>query len=159
DYFKINFTQENQDNQFDIQIIEKSPEHLYIMFDKGQFEQILWNLAQNAIKYANVEPLIITLRLSLSASRRALYLDIIDNGQGIEEKKIKHIFEPFYTGGTSSSGLGLYLVRELCSANNANIVYLPSKMGEDNQVPEFSGACFRISIQAYFSQNIKPKIN
>ena len=112
--------------------------------------QILWNLAKNSLKYANLIDFIIVINLKLSKNIKMLYLDVCDNGQGIDENTLPKIFEPFYTKGTSGSGLGLYLVRELCSVNNANVTYVKP----DNQ--DKKGACFRISVPVYFSDNTTP---
>lgn len=165
--FGKEFLATNSQSDMKLRIITNETSSLYFMFDVGQFEQVLWNLVQNSIKYANVDDLQVTLRYSLASSRRNIFIDVMDNGVGISEKAVAQIFEPFYTGG-AGSGLGLYLVRELCSANNANIAYLPIKnkapdkgeLVENNNeaLPESTaGACFRITVQAYFSKNIKPK--
>ncbi len=161
------FLAANTDKSFKLRLVTQEKIPLYFLFDVGQLEQVLWNLLQNSLKYAAVSDLRITLRYSLSQSRRNIYLDVMDNGVGIDEKALPRIFEPFYTGG-AGSGLGLYLVRELCSANNANIIYLPVKNAvkaavsaqpdaESIAEPKVGGACFRITVQAYFSKNIKPK--
>lgn len=162
--FGNEFWAANKDQAFALRLASKEETPLYFLFDAGQFEQVLWNLVQNAIKYANVDDLQVIIRYRLSDSRRNIYIDVIDNGQGVDESIAGQIFEPFYTGG-SGSGLGLYLVRELCSANNANIAYLPAKVAmsknsdeavQDSAVAK-TGACFRITVQAYFSKNIKTK--
>lgn len=158
--FGKEFLDAHKDSPFQLRIASNNKHPLFFLFDSGQFEQIIWNLVQNAMKYAQVDDLQVTLRYSLSTSRRNIYIDVIDNGVGVAEKDVAQIFEPFYTGG-AGSGLGLYLVRELCSANNANIAYLPVKSSDseqrDNSTPAVGGACFRITVQAYFSKNIKPK--
>jgi two-component system sensor histidine kinase PilS (NtrC family) len=46
------------------------------------------------------------------------------------------MFEPFFTTSGKGLGLGLYLARELCEANQAQLNYLPIPTG---------GTCFRIS--------------
>lgn len=165
--FAEEFLAVHNDRSFKLRLATNEKTPLYFLFDAGQFEQVVWNLTQNALKYADVDDLQVTLRYSLSKSRRNIFIDVIDNGIGIDEAAIAQIFEPFYTGG-SGSGLGLYLVRELCSANNANIAYLPvkSQVAADNKtrrtapekaVTANAGACFRITVQAYFSKNIKPQ--
>ncbi|MBS9777427.1 MAG: hypothetical protein KGV50_01560 [Gammaproteobacteria bacterium] len=155
--FCTEFTITNKDNHFKIRINSNIKDPLFLMFDEGQLNQILWNLAQNSLKYANTEELVITLQYKLSANRKLVYIYICDNGQGIDPEKATQIFEPFYTGGASGSGLGLYLVRELCSANNAHITYAEKEQRTSSQ--DQTGACFRLVAPVYFSNNIKPKIN
>ncbi len=140
---------------FCLHVTGDSNEEVFFFFDAGQLEQIIGNLLQNALKYAKVDDLQLTLHHSLSASRQQLYIDVMDNGIGVPKEMVGQIFEPFFTGG-EGSGLGLYLVRELCSANNANISYFPR--AERPQVQQdkkdtTSGACFRLSTKAHFSAN------
>lgn len=161
------FLDVHQNGNFKLRVVGQESEELFFFFDPGQLEQILWNLLQNAIKYAGVENLQLTIRYSLSETRKLIYIDIIDNGKGINIEEVAQIFEPFFSGG-KGSGLGLYLVRELCSANNANINYLPVWAKDDDDESndiigekaerKIAGACFRIATQAYFSKNLKPKI-
>lgn len=151
--FSHNFAISNKQIPFDIQVESHIDTPAYLRFDSGQLEQVLWNLCYNAIKYANAESqLLITLHCQLAPNRRNVLLDVIDNGKGISQETLPHIFEPFYSEG-QSTGLGLYLVKELCSANQANITYIP-RTAKDS---EHRGACFRITGQVYFSKNLKVK--
>lgn len=146
--FCHSFAISNKDVSFDIYMMPL-PEKIFILFDRGQLEQILWNLSQNALKYARRldTPLEIKLSCALSETRQNAIISVTDNGNGIPAGMQEKIFEPFFTGGQEGSGLGLYLVRELCSANNSNIIYDGSG----------TGACFSIIGQAFFSN--RKKIN
>jgi two-component system sensor histidine kinase PilS (NtrC family) len=62
-------------------------------------------------------------------------MEVRDAGPGIPENVAK-LFEPFFTTRSKGTGLGLYLARELCEANRAQLQYLPSPEG---------GSCFRIT--------------
>ena len=44
-----------------------------------------------------------------------------DNGPGIEAAQMKQIFEPFFSTRKEGSGLGLYIARQLCEANQAEL--------------------------------------
>ncbi len=155
--FSQTFSQSYNKEKFEIIIKSRCNKPLYFNFDATQLEQILWNLCRNATKYAESNNLKITLAYELSTNQKRLYLYVYDNGKGINAEKAKRIFEPFYTGSAKGSGLGLYLVRELCNNNNANITYLLPKDRNDS-LPSI-GACFRISTPVYFTNNIGPKIN
>ncbi len=80
-------------------------------------EQILTNLADNAIKYAGGEGAAVTLSVMLS--HRALTLRFADHGKGMEEEAKKTLFRPFSRSASASSGrkpgvgLGLALSRDL----------------------------------------------
>jgi two-component system, NtrC family, sensor histidine kinase PilS len=39
------------------------------------------------------------------------------------------LFEPFFTTAASGTGLGLYIAREVCEANNARLDYLETAQG------------------------------
>jgi two-component system, NtrC family, sensor histidine kinase PilS len=113
---------------------------IMVLIDASQLTQAVWNLMENALKHASVDgkEVCITLRVSPIRGHREIALDIIDNGPGIPLEKRSQIFEPFFTTHKQGSGLGLYLARQLCDANQAPLEYV--------QVPN-SGACFRILLR------------
>lgn len=113
---------------------------IMVLIDAGQLTQAVWNLMDNALRHAGVEDrlIVITLRVSPIRGHREIALDIIDNGNGIPLEKRSQIFEPFFTTHKQGSGLGLYLARQLCDANQAPLEYV--------QVPN-AGACFRILLR------------
>ena len=95
-----------------------------IMFDPTQLEQIITNLCQNSIKYANPESGNLKVRFFIgNDDANRPYLDITDNGQGVKSEDIEQLFEPFFTSDSKSTGLGLFLVREFCDFNGAEIEY------------------------------------
>ena len=65
-----------------------------------------------------------------------LELKVTDFGTGVDETLIPNLFEPFYTTESTGTGLGLYLSKELCEANNARLSYARAESG---------GSSFRIS--------------
>ena len=64
-------------------------------------------------------------------------LDVVDRGPGIPETVAAQLFRPFFTTSGHGTGLGLYIARELCQANEASLDYVPVPAG---------GACFRIRL-------------
>ena len=86
--------------------------------DPSQLHQILWNLSENALRYSTGKPLI-KFYCDIDMETQRPYIDIIDFGPGITEDIEVHLFEPFFTTETKGSGLGLYIARELCEANQA----------------------------------------
>ncbi|NND00450.1 MAG: HAMP domain-containing histidine kinase, partial [Gammaproteobacteria bacterium] len=96
-----------------------------VLFDNTQLEQIVTNLCQNSIKYAKPESGKLKIRFFIGAVwDGTVYLDITDNGQGIDAADVDQLFEPFHTSDSKSTGLGLFLVREFCNYNGAEIDYL-----------------------------------
>ena len=108
-----------------------------IQFDRNHFDQIMWNLCRNAEKYAheNAEELQLDIQCMQPAHTRDLILSVIDNGVGIGEVARERLFEPFYTTSTKGTGLGLFMARELCLSNGANLEYVQLNG---------RGSCFRI---------------
>ncbi len=89
-----------------------------VRMDPGQFEQVLWNLCENGLRYSSHEP---RLRFVYGIRRDSgrPFLDVIDSGPGMSADTASQAFEPFFTREREGTGLGLYLARELCEANQA----------------------------------------
>jgi two-component system, NtrC family, sensor histidine kinase PilS len=100
-----------------------------VRIDSTQLRQVVWNLCDNALKYANgsAGPVEVSVgRLSPSARP---YLEVSDRGPGIEPAAVDRIFEPFFTGPRGGTGLGLFIARELCQLNRAVLLYEPRAGG------------------------------
>ena len=114
-----------------------NPENLVVRIDASQLRQILTNLCQNGLRHGRAEG---CPRLEISAGiipdGHNPYLDVCDSGPGIDQQTAQHLFEPFFTTETSGTGLGLYISRELCEANQARLDYIPQHQ---------HGACFRVT--------------
>ena len=99
--------------------LEIKPEIPDIQFDSGHLTQILTNLCTNARLHGAAEqPVLITVYADKNS---LLCLEIADRGAGIDSGILDKIFEPFYTTSHEGSGLGLYIVSQLCELNNATI--------------------------------------
>lgn len=112
---------------------EIQPEDLRIYFDPVQLHQVLWNLCENALRYSQ-GAVLLNLQAGLTGSGRP-FLDIQDYGCGIPEEAANHVFEPFFTTEAQGTGLGLFLAREICAANQSTLEL-------EHNSPE--GVCFRI---------------
>lgn len=101
-------------------------------FDTSQLGQVLTNLCDNGIRYGSKEPNTPDLRIEIGVdiNQQQPYIRVIDYGPGITEENSKHLFEPFFTTENTGSGLGLYICKELCEANQAIISYLKTNNGE-----------------------------
>jgi two-component system sensor histidine kinase PilS (NtrC family) len=109
---------------------------LEVRFDPSHLHQVVWNLCDNAVKYAEpLDGIKVEIKLSrLSPSYRP-FLEVSDRGSGIEPDAADRIFEPFFTGRKGGTGLGLFIARELCQLNRAILLYEPRSGG---------GSVFRI---------------
>ena len=106
-------------------MVNAGTEELEVEMDRTHLHQIVWNLCDNAVKYASKEAGAIAVEINcgrVEASGRP-YLEVADRGPGIPADKAEQIFEPFYTGQPGGTGLGLYISRELCDRNGATLRY------------------------------------
>ncbi|MQX54840.1 sensor histidine kinase [Alcanivorax sediminis] len=91
-----------------------------VRFDPNQLTQILDNLISNALKHGG-DGIRIILSCGIHSRTGLPWLRVSDNGKGISADAALHLFEPFYTTASDGNGLGLYLCRELCQANQATL--------------------------------------
>jgi len=104
-----------------------------VHFDRAHLHRVLANLVTNALHYASKAPGAVAIEVD-AASPSRLELHIIDDGPGIAEADRGKVFEPFFTTRGSGTGLGLYIARELCDANGAQL----------DLIADAAGAHFRI---------------
>ena len=107
-------------------------------FDKSQIEQVMVNLCDNGLRYSHQQTgeRRITLHAGATVDGERAYVEVQDVGPGIAKEHRGSVFEPFFTTDKSGTGLGLYLARELCEANQAHL-----SLVEDHQ----PGCRFRIT--------------
>ena len=86
---------------------------------------MVWNLCDNAIKYGlhPTEQSVIEVRYGRLKPSARPYLEVADRGPGIAPENAERIFEPFFSAEQRSSGLGLFLARELAQSNSATLLY------------------------------------
>jgi heavy metal sensor kinase len=92
--------------------------------DRIRLKQVVINLLDNAIKYAPAGGRV-TVRVSVS-DRRA-QLEVSDNGPGIPESDLPHVFDRFFRangvrlGAIEGAGLGLSIVQSICAAHGGSV--------------------------------------
>jgi signal transduction histidine kinase/DNA-binding response OmpR family regulator len=98
--------------------------HATIVGDADRLQQVVWNLLSNAIKFTPRGG-----RVQVTLHRHQSYVEIAvaDNGQGIEERFLPHVFERFRQGDPSFTrksgglGLGLAIVRSLVELHGGEV--------------------------------------
>ena len=93
--------------------------------DPVHLNQIMWNLAHNAWRHGSGRPG--SVRLVSRKRKRAVELDVRDDGPGIAPDLRTQIFEPFFTTFSKGTGLGLYIARELAQASGARLEFRPEE--------------------------------
>ena len=128
--------------------IRIEPDDIEISFDSSQFHQVMWNLCTNAINHSKMDKanIMIFIYGKIDPESKQPYLDIIDNGPGIDKETQSSIFDPFFTTSSEGTGLGLYITKEVIESNRAKIRYIS---------PATGGTCFRIYFQQIQKLNYK----
>ena len=124
---------------------------LDVMLDPNRFSRVLNNIISNAIKYSSTarKP---RIDISLEVYDKSVIIALKDNGIGISDENLKHIFESFYradqarTRVQDGSGLGLAVCKEIVELHNGHI-WATSKEG--------SGTTMMISLQRYNGDDTK----
>ena len=93
-----------------------------VCFDDDHLRRLLINLLDNALRYASGSPQSLEVSTHLVTPAQAR-LAIWSDGQALEESVQSHLFEPFFSSESRSTGLGLYICRELCERYGAQIGY------------------------------------
>jgi two-component system sensor histidine kinase PilS (NtrC family) len=93
-----------------------------VAFDPEHLRRVLVNLLDNALRYVGPQPdsLIISTR---AAPGGTTSVQVWSDGAPLDKSVQQHMFEPFFSSESRSSGLGLYICRELCERHGASIGY------------------------------------
>jgi len=112
---------------------------VFVKIDPIHFSQILTNLCENGIRYSKIATDIAHVRITagVSANDDIPYIEVVDDGPGIEDDALNQIFDPFYTTDDKGTGLGLYISRELCEINQATLFFVRTLQGK---------SCFRVNL-------------
>ena len=100
--------------------LEKPNEDIYFQFDKFQISQSFNNLIKNAIEAVNSIPNP-SILVKLDKKENEIFIKFIDNGIGIDQRKLSKIFEPYFTTKTKGTGLGLSIVKRIIEDHNGKI--------------------------------------
>lgn len=116
--FKAGFPEKSS---IEIEILDNDADE--VQFDPLHLSQILGNLCQNGLRYSQKKVGEAKLIIRTGIDSNVRYIDVLDFGEGVSDELIPNLFEPFYTTEVTGTGLGLYLSKELCEANDARLSY------------------------------------
>ncbi len=97
------------------------PDRIEVRFETEHLRRILVNLLDNASRFASQQPEAIQVTVGMGAGQGTL--SVWSDGQPMEQSVERHLFEPFFSSESRSTGLGLYICRELCEGHGASIAY------------------------------------
>ena len=105
-----------------------------VHLDRSLIKQVFFNLIKNALE---AMPDGGALKLVVSVDDACVNIAFCDNGGGISEENMRHVFEPYHTTKQDGSGLGLMIVQRIIDDHGGEIE-LSSKLDE--------GTCFKIRL-------------
>lgn len=98
-------------------------DEIYIKGDYNRLSQVVINVIKNSIEAID-ENGIINVKTRISNNKFNIIVE--DNGEGMDEKTLKKIKEPFFTTKSRGTGLGVCLSYEIIGAHNGKINYVSS---------------------------------
>lgn len=117
--------------------VDDRTKRLTVHANAQALEQVLTIILDNAIKYSNDEGLVV---VSASAHSKSVIIQIKDNGIGMDETTMKHMFDRFYRADTARTfaghngyGLGLAIAQKLIAAQHGTIT-VTSKLGKGSSL-------------------------
>ena len=100
-----------------IAIVPDFPEEpVMVSCDDTRLRRAVTNILSNGVRYARSQ-----LRLTCRADKRHVTIRIQDDGDGIAEEDLPHIFDRFYMGRSGKSGIGLALTKEIVHLHKGTI--------------------------------------
>jgi two-component system sensor histidine kinase PilS (NtrC family) len=102
--------------------VDLSPRPVEVKFDSEHLRRILVNLLDNASRYATLQRDAILVSAGMSPMGQGA-VSVWSDGPPMDQSVQRHLFEPFFSSESRSSGLGLYICRELCEGHGASIAY------------------------------------
>jgi signal transduction histidine kinase len=134
-------------------VVDVPVQGLMALVDPTRFAQVISNLLSNAAKYTEVGGQIV---ISATADAEEVTLSVTDNGIGIAEASLAHVFDIFMQERQASDrahgglGLGLAIVRSLVSMHGGTVHASSQGLG--------TGSCFTIRLAAVSSQGEPPVV-
>ena len=131
-----------------------------VIFDAEHLRRILINLLDNALRYATGQAACIQIGADVDDAKKPpslVCLFVWSDGAPLEPSVEQHLFEPFFSSESRSSGLGLYICRELCASHGATIAHdrrIRSINGQQTLGNEFS-VIFRSYVSTLATQAAK----
>ena len=116
-------------------IFEKKIKEQIVTFDADKIERILLNLLSNALKFTDENG---TIKVEVGTRNKSVYISVKDDGVGIQEDKLKVIFQRFrkvdksFTRNREGSGIGLSLVKSLVEMHKGTIT-VKSEYGKGSE--------------------------
>jgi len=103
-----------------IRVSIECPQSLHIQADGKLIDQVLINLFKNAMEAVNGIPAP-KIRMSAQNTDNQTVIEVEDNGAGITDYAMQHMFVPFFTTKEGGSGIGLSLSKQIIRMHGGSI--------------------------------------
>jgi two-component system, NtrC family, sensor histidine kinase PilS len=123
-----------------------------VAFDPEHLRRVLVNLLDNAQRYAGADAQSIQVSTGLGPAGQAM-LAVWSDGQPLEPSVERHLFEPFFSSESRSTGLGLYICRELCDGHGATIGF--ARTSRQRAAERVDGNEFRVRFASPASEKMR----
>lgn len=105
-----------------VNIENRVPSHIVVVFDKDQCKQVFWNLIVNGAEAMSGEGrIVIDASVQRGGEADQVRIRVKDNGQGMSESDVSRVFEPFFTTKKGGTGLGLATVYRIVETHGGRI--------------------------------------
>lgn len=144
-------------------IDESVPER--IICDATRIRQVISNFVTNAVRYSEDGPVIVRARGYGDSENEVLRIEVVDSGVGVEESRIKDLFQDFsqipnsLTAAAQGTGLGLAISRRIVEGLNGRIG-VETELGKGSvfwfEIPMISAPLNSVVEQEDFSRASRP---
>ena len=113
--------------------LELTASYFHLKADPARFQQVLWNLIKNAVKFTERGSIVIR---SYNRGSGRMVIEVIDTGIGIAPERLGRIFRPFEQGESSITrrfgglGLGLAISKAMIDAHEGTLQVRSSGTGQ-----------------------------
>jgi len=125
-------------------VVTLGADQIHVEFDAEHLRRVLVNLLDNALRFMGRAPDSLQLSTRLHAPGQAS-VQVWSDGAPMDQSVERHLFEPFFSSESRSSGLGLYICRELCERHGASIGY--QRTSRATQRGDVEGNAFTVNFR------------
>jgi signal transduction histidine kinase len=136
----IDYLRNRLSNKIEIEKKYDDGESILLPLNETLFEWVIENLIKNAVDAVNGTG---KVSVSISDSTQVVFIDISDNGKGIQRSYFKSVFQPGFTTKTRGWGLGLSLSKRIIEENHGGKLFI-------NHSELDKGTTFRIVLKKRF---------